>query len=393
MSIGGTDYDIYLKNQILNLNPNFLFIASLYVYGAHPETYPEDWGYWLRDENNERIPDEGWGEYLIDYTLPGAIDHFVQRAKSILDCGLHDGIFMDWWDEGAEFDAWLSHLYHGKKSDALVEIVKRIRAVVGDDFLIIVNTNTRRIPRTATYINGAYMEAIGSVDGYSRERFIEIEEALTWYENNLRYPQVNCFETWGSPKESMGSLRNEQQARASLALSLTHSDGYISNAPGIVSPQHEHRYEIWQGHDAEHRLGIPHGHTHQKYWYDFYDVDLGIPIGEKAQTYNGIDGLFIREFARGWVVYNRSGSEQSIRFESHVSGKSSGFGGTKHIIADLDGDIYLKLNKCDINGDGVVNILDLVIVANAFGETGGVSDVNMDGVVNVLDLVKVANAF
>ena len=47
----------------------------------------------------------------------------------------------------------------------------------------------------------------------------------------------------------------------------------------------------------------------------------------------------------------------------------------------------------DINGDGVVNIQDLVLVANAFGQTGQQpADVNGDGIVNIADLVKVAGA-
>ena len=47
----------------------------------------------------------------------------------------------------------------------------------------------------------------------------------------------------------------------------------------------------------------------------------------------------------------------------------------------------------DINGDGIVNIQDLVLVANAFGQTGQqTADVNGDGVVNIADLVKVAGA-
>ena len=45
----------------------------------------------------------------------------------------------------------------------------------------------------------------------------------------------------------------------------------------------------------------------------------------------------------------------------------------------------------DLNFDGVVNILDLVIVANAFGDPIG-PDLNGDDVVNILDLVIVANA-
>ncbi len=45
----------------------------------------------------------------------------------------------------------------------------------------------------------------------------------------------------------------------------------------------------------------------------------------------------------------------------------------------------------DVNADGVVNVLDLVLVANAFGEK--LPDLNGDGIVNILDLVIVANAF
>ena len=45
----------------------------------------------------------------------------------------------------------------------------------------------------------------------------------------------------------------------------------------------------------------------------------------------------------------------------------------------------------DVNNDGTVNIQDLVLVANAFGQAE--PDLNGDGVVNVQDLVLVAAAF
>ena len=48
----------------------------------------------------------------------------------------------------------------------------------------------------------------------------------------------------------------------------------------------------------------------------------------------------------------------------------------------------------DVNGDSVVNIQDLVLVAAALGDTGETfADVNDDGVVNIQDLVAVAAAF
>ena len=47
----------------------------------------------------------------------------------------------------------------------------------------------------------------------------------------------------------------------------------------------------------------------------------------------------------------------------------------------------------DVNGDGIVNIQDLVLVSSSLGQTGKSSaDVNGDGVVNIQDLVRVAGA-
>jgi len=51
----------------------------------------------------------------------------------------------------------------------------------------------------------------------------------------------------------------------------------------------------------------------------------------------------------------------------------------------------------DVNGDGEVNILDLVRVASAFGQPvsaeNAIADVNADGEINILDLVQVAQDF
>ena len=71
---------------------------------------------------------------------------------------------------------------------------------------------------------------------------------------------------------------------------------------------------------------------------------------------------------------------------------ASGQAGTTHQLADLDGEIYLTSKSfADVNGDGKVNVLDLIQVANSLGESG--PDPNGDGVVNILDLAFVVQQF
>ncbi len=79
-------------------------------------------------------------------------------------------------------------------------------------------------------------------------------------------------------------------------------------------------------------------------------------------------------------------------YETKVTATSQG-DSTK--TAELTTNTTIEPVPWDLNADGTVNILDLVAVANQFGESGeGLSgDVNMDGEVNILDLVQVASYF
>ena len=47
----------------------------------------------------------------------------------------------------------------------------------------------------------------------------------------------------------------------------------------------------------------------------------------------------------------------------------------------------------DLNGDGVIDVLDLVLLVNMilFGEYSTIADLNEDGVVNILDIVIYRN--
>lgn len=69
--------------------------------------------------------------------------------------------------------------------------------------------------------------------------------------------------------------------------------------------------------------------------------------------------------------------------------------GTALLVTTEDGEIVEPATPAwDVNKDGVINILDLTLVAANFGQTGDIpADANGDNVVNILDLTLVASHF
>ena len=355
-------------------NPNMLFLPEMRITNHQElDAFPPDSDFWLRDADGNIIKNSvPWDEFVIDILNPKVQQILIDRVVGLAECGLFDGVMFDAW---VPFHASMYRKHFGIDEEVVIEayinILKGIRALVRDDFLILVNRNRHKSPRYAEWINGSFMET--NVDsfpeGYTYEGLIEIEDALLWNEKHLREPRINILQGEGV-FEPVNSPNNLRWMRVFTTMSLTHSDGYcIFRSPTEID-------------------GYIQG-TH--IWHDFWNADLGHPIGEKGQHYDNREGVFIREFTNGWAVYNRSGKPQEIRLRAASTGWNSGYTSEKHVLADLDGEIYIKPPNGDLNGDGTVNILDLVIVANAFGNNA--PDLNGDGVVNILDLVIVANAF
>ena len=76
-------------------------------------------------------------------------------------------------------------------------------------------------------IDSDYQYMSGMPGGYSHDGLKEIESTLSWLEENLRSPQINCLEGWGIPAEPPDSPENQRWMRVITTLSLTHSDGYV----------------------------------------------------------------------------------------------------------------------------------------------------------------------
>ena len=367
------------RDEFLALNPNMLFIVDIRMRSYALDEFPEDWPYWIKDADGTIV--NAWeGKFgLIDFTHPEIQDRIVQQAIAVSKCGLYDGIHINWWLENGTVLYNLygdrSRVYRGNEAEqeARDNILRRIRAGTRPDFLIIANTSRYIIPRTAPHINGGFMITLipyTSTGDHLEAVLNQIETSLLWLEQNLRQPRINGIEGWGIPAKPPDDPANLRWMRAITTLSLTHSDGYLL-------------YNDGQG-----------GHDH--FWYDFWDADLGRPVGEKGQLYNNREGLYIREFTNGWAAYNHNGETQIITLPEEAQAVASGSANTEHALPNLDGEIYLRVkpkNPADVNRDGVVNILDFRLVVQGFGTDRDGVDVNGDGFVNVFDLVFVANAF
>ena len=359
---GANELAEQLRDDFLELNPDMIFLVEIRMKDYPPSTFPSDSPYWVRDEQGNPITSGNW---LLDFTHPDMQDMIVNLALAVAKCGLYDGVMFDWWNE--DWPQLNGYRTIEQERTARLNIVRRIREEAGDDFLIICNGNRRIFPITAPYINGTFMETLRDNDnGYTYEGLTQIENTLTWAEENLREPRINALEGWGITSEPLDSRTNLRWMRVFTTMGLTHSDGYVLYIGGI-------------------------GHDH--YWYDFWDADLGRPVGEKNVQYANRDGLFIREFTNGWAVYNRSGETQQIQLAEDATGVASGEQGRIHHLPDLDGEIYLRVanqSPWDVNQDGITDIFDLIAVAKNFGKDHPDTDLNGDGAVDIFDLVLVA---
>ena len=352
-------------------NPNFvsLYWWEFIVWKPGGALFPDESKYWMTDREGNRVNLDN--QSYLNIVDPEVQEILIKQGVGIASCGLFDGFMIDNFAGGPGRIVSIDDRDSLKASSeeieaAVIHIFSEIRARVPDDFIIIVNAGASKMESLSELINGSFIEFVREPGRYYNYEDLSIlENALLWNEANLRHPPVNGLEGFGIGTEHPNSPINQKWMRVFTTLSLTHSDSYVVYNRG--EEDHEH------------------------YWYNFWDAPLGRPVGAKAQFYDNRDGVFIREFTNGWAVYNRSGQAQKITLPMKTTGVESEVTGVEHTIPDLDGEMYLKVNVADLNGDGIVNILDLVIVANAFGEA--TPDLNGDGIVNILDLVIVANAF
>jgi hypothetical protein len=244
-------------------NPNMIFIVEIAYFDGRFLNLPDDSPYWFRNKDGSIAirgdSSDPQAERLVNFTHPDVIEMIIQQTIAIAKCGLYDGIWLDRWHP--DFHGELSSLVTPEDElNARLQILQGIRANVRDDFLIMVNSR-EEIPHFAPYINGIFIEAHEPNPNYTHKDLYHFENIIKWYESNLREPSFTLL--WGQVAHK--PPRSQRVMRLFTTFSLTHSDGYVS----VSSEPHPLR----------------------TYYYDFWDANLGRPMGEKAALYNSIDGL------------------------------------------------------------------------------------------------------
>ena len=283
------------RRMLLGLNPNMILIAEIRYRDAHRRYLPESHGWWLRNDQGKIV--QGWGEgrfMCLDFHNSDYRTHVAKQAAAAVATGVVDGVLLDWW----------------RDDPSRLALVQQIREAVGEQAIIIANTNDRKTPQAAPYVNGYFMECYRSK---TAKDWLRIGDTLTWAEENLRAPRVNCVETWYHE-----SRKDLHLMRATTALALTHSDGYCLFSDPNPLPTGDHRHN----------------------WYPFWDKSLGRPFAKGQEQ---PDGTWLREFDNGTVVYNPMGNEPvAVVFSETRICVATGETTAEHQLQSPGGGIYLR---------------------------------------------------
>jgi hypothetical protein len=288
---------LQFRQELLRKNPNLLLLAEIRYRDAPRNYLPADHAWWLRDSTGRLV--YGWEEggfIRLDLRNPTFQEQVARQAAAAVQSGVVDGIMIDWWNEG-------------EMGGARVGLLAKIRAAIGPDALILVNSNDREVPRSAPYVNGLFMECFRSK---TPEQWDKIGRTLRWADATLRQPRVNCLETWFA-----NSRQDLNRMRATTTLVLTQSDGYALFGDPNELPTPDHLHD----------------------WYPFWDARLGKPTGTGQKQ---ADGAWIRRFSGGSALYNPMGNKPvTVTFSSDKTSAASGKRGRTFVVEPNDGDLFL----------------------------------------------------
>lgn len=306
-TINSTNNANIQRQLLLQKNPDMLLFGCVTWIEKSLDYLPDNHEWWMRDGLGNKI--KGWGEgnyqsYLLDTSNESYQDSVVAKAKAIATCGVFDGLMIDCWNDSPDY----------------VRLLQKIRTAIGNDIMIIVNSNMYEIPNSAQYVNGLFME---SYKATTADDWRLIENTLAWAETSLRMPRVNNLETWA--EVSRTNPADLKKMRATTTLALTRSNGFCLFADDNKLPVGDHMHNF----------------------YDFWVKRLGKTKGE---GFKRMDGAWERSFDNGIAIYNPIGNQQiDVVFTKPYQSISTGVISTSHTVSGYDGDLFISTGSTTVN--------------------------------------------
>jgi len=276
------------RKQIRKRNPNIIMLAELRWRDYTEPSLPADHEFWKRDDQGNRVPATGdkmaQPRYYLDTNNQNLVAHLIRQAKYMVESGVYDGVFLDWFGPSTGF-------------------FKKLREAIGDKYLIITNANYKYDAERAKYINGAYMECYK----------VDNPKMLPLWELTVQNPKINVVDMMGEQVNCVGEP-DLKRMRNTTTYTLIHSNGYV----------------------------LYGDHFHNHHWFSFWDVKLGAPLRDKQSI--GQEA-FKREFENGVVVNNSGSKSIALEFKKDMKRVSDNKVGTSFKIDPDDGDFFVNITK------------------------------------------------
>ena len=251
----------------------------------------------------------------LNYHHPDWPNHLALRALSMKEIGYH-GMMFDLWKNQHPNDKkpyWPSSKKAQKKvQEGRLKIAKTIREKLGDDFIILGNTNYEKDKSIHKYMNGVFLEFHKDKNqgGYSCKKISEMEDVIKFHDQHLSEPRIIAVDVWRITKKFSGrewdkglghvitliekdrrSPENIKFAKLFAAMAMViPENGYISYV--------DNNWERFPDH-----FGVYH---------DFYNIDLGKAISNGVEI---TEGLAYKKYEKGLIAYNRTKFKYTIKFK------------------------------------------------------------------------------
>jgi len=312
----------------------------------------QSWGFWKDHAKQQTFVTNIDWDHDAEYGVTKAMNivdpefqkAFAEESHVFSEKGLH-GLLLDWW-----------HIHHPtpwrgtRLENAMIGMTDEIRRKVGDDFLILGNTNWRKNSNLVSPMNGVflelYKEPYSRSDNFSFTEIAEMEELIKFHEKHLRYPKLIAFEPWRITDKSDPTNRTSED---NLRFARLYS------AMATVIP--EHGYILYADNNPDFDDG-----DHDHHYYDVYSVDLGKPVSKYTPI---TQGVAYKKFEDGYIAFNRLDNDVTVNFGEFQSVIPS----MDAVFLNEDGTIYVGCKAGLIKKDGVCIEDDSPISSKELDET------------------------